>query len=69
MNSKLFRLDIKDLFKGVVVAVITALLTYVSNIGVAIDAATLVQISVTAGAAYLVKNLFSDGYGKVCGIV
>lgn len=69
MNSKLFRLDIKDLIKGCVVAVITAVLTYVSNIGVAVDVTTLVQISVTAGAAYLVKNLFSDGYGKICGVV
>lgn len=66
MKSKLFRLDKHDLFKGVIVAFITAALTAllsVLNSGALPtlqDAKTIAITSITAALAYLVKNLITN---------
>ncbi len=68
-RSKFFRLGAHDLFKGLIVAVITALLTFiVSELKpeTAIDLLLLKKIGFTAiiaAASYLLKNLFTNKQG------
>jgi len=70
MTSGLFELNLNDLVKGLVVAVIAAVLTYFTQPTLdlnTIDWAYLVRISLTTAMAYLGKNLISDSDGKVLG--
>lgn len=74
MESKLFRLNSRDFVKGLVVAIITAVLVAIQN---AISThgldfaefnwAVIINVAITAGIAYLGKNLVSDENDKVLG--
>ena len=72
--SDLLKLDSKDFIRGLVVAVLTAVLTWLLD---AMNVATFnfadlslyeaVRIGVVAGVAYLIKNLATDTEGKLMG--
>ena len=68
--SGLFKLNFQDLGKGLVMAVIAALLSYFSNPSLdlkAIDWNYIFHVALTSGLAYLGKNLISDQNGAVLG--
>lgn len=74
MNSKLFRLNPKDLGKGLIVAVLAALFAYLASLmevpGFSLDTldwAVLLKVAITAALGYLGKNFVSDSEGKVLG--
>lgn len=74
MSSHLFRLGSSDLVKGLVVAVIGALLATLAQWfnapgfdWASFNYQELVRIAVAAGFAYLSKNFFSTSDGKFGG--
>ncbi len=66
MKAKFFSLKTHDFIKGLIVAVITAILTFLIDSlqsGVSIDLALVKKVGVTAliaGLSYLLKNLFTN---------
>lgn len=71
IKSKLFSLTTNDVVKGLVMAVLGAVLTAVYEglqIG-AIDWHTVMMTSAITGVGYLLKNFFSDQEGKFGGII
>ena len=76
MKSNLFRLDWLDAGRGIAVAVLAAVLTYI--VGAlntpgfefsSIDWAYIVKIALTSGISYLVKNFLSDESGRLGGVL
>lgn len=74
MNSPIFTLNVKDLAKGAVVAVVSAVIVYIAEqLGLpgfdftTFDWSTVVSVALTAFAGYLTKNFLSDNQGKVFG--
>lgn len=72
--SNLFKLNMQDLMKGLVVAVIAVVLGAVQQMVTAhgmdfaaYDWNSIVTIAGTAAISYLGKNLFSDSSGAVLG--
>lgn len=70
MDSTFFKLNLKDFGKGLLVAVLSAVITYlyqaVQNGSLAtIDPSVLLQVAVGALLAYLLKNLVTNSDGKV----
>lgn len=70
----MFALSTKDLLKGLVVVVITSVLTIllqsVSEKGLALGAEDwklVLQVAVTSGAGYLLKNWLTDDKDKILG--
>lgn len=56
MKSKLFSLNAKDFFKGLFLAIITAVVTFLTNelqIGSSVDITLLKRIGITAVIAFL----------------
>lgn len=74
-KSKKGSLNIQDLLKGLLLTVITAVLTGVTEGTVSlfkegsfhIDLGNMVSIGVIAGASYLVKNLNENSKGQFMG--
>lgn len=72
ISSTLFRLSKSDAVKGLVMAVIGAVIStiyqaLVSNADISVS--LIGYTAATAGLGYLVKNFFSDEDGKVFGVV
>ncbi len=74
--SNLFRLNGSDVIKGVVVAVLSAVLTAIHNALAihslnfgAYDWNSILYVGVAAGIGYLTKNFLSDEEGKVLGAI
>ena len=74
--SKLFSLNVRDLTKGVVVAVIAVVLgafqQAFSTNGLdfaAFDWASILNVAVTTAVAYLAKNFITSPDGKVGGVL
>jgi hypothetical protein len=71
MRSKFFSLNKRDFIKGLIVAVITGVLTFMVDglkSGVPLDLAFLGQIGINALIAlgsYLLKNLFTNSKGEI----
>jgi len=72
--SNLFRLSWRDVGKGLIVAITTAIILFLYDLatkaGLHYDLALLRQlgdVSVLAGLAYLVKNFLSNNEGKFLG--
>lgn len=67
--SNLFRLGWRDLFKGIVVSVLSAVVGYLGNLTTLtdLDWKQVLQLAVVAGLGYLAKNLVSDNNDKVLG--
>lgn len=73
MNSPTLSLNLPDWLKGLVMAVISAVLVTVQQTlatgGIStIDWQVVGGIALTTGVSYLIKNFFSDTNGKVAGI-
>lgn len=76
MNSSFFKLNLQDLGKGLVVAVLGVVLGALQQLITAhgfdfasYDWSMVINLAVTAGMAYIAKNLFSDTEGKFLGRV
>ena len=68
MKSRLFKLDLKDLLKGLFVAVTTGVLTFVVQslqTGVELGWKMVVINAVIAGCSYLIKNLFTNNQDEI----
>ena len=68
--SNLFKLDFKDLGKGLITAVLASVLLFVYNgitSGAPIDWNQVLQLAVSSGLGYLMKNLLTDNEGKLLG--
>jgi hypothetical protein len=73
-TSSLFRINIKDVARGLIVAVASAVFLF---LGTALTAADfnfatfdwnlLIKVASSAALAYLSKNFFSDNSGKLMG--
>jgi len=68
--STLFKLNSQDLVKGLIVAILTALIAYLGDLTTLLsaDPTLILKIAITAGISYLLKNFISDENGKVLGI-
>lgn len=76
MNSSMFKLNLQDAIRAGAVVVIAAVLgslqQAVTQHGfdvAAYDWATILDVAMTAGGAYLAKNFLSDGNGKLGGVL
>jgi hypothetical protein len=70
MPSGIFRLNSNDLIKGVVMAVIGAVVTYLSSPTVdlaSVDWGYVVKTALIVAISYLAKNFVTDSEGKVVG--
>ncbi len=72
MGSQLWSLEVRDFVQGLIVAVLTGVLTIfvqMVNSGGSIDLKQIGIVALTSGAAYLLKKFSSDQNGKVLGKV
>lgn len=69
--STFLKLNIQDLARGAVVAVLTAVVGYLGTVTtlLALDWKQLLNIALLAFVGYLAKNLFSTEDGKFGGVV
>ncbi len=70
--STLFSLNWRDAVKGIIIAVLAAILTglYQALASQAvIDPKQLLIVGATAGLSYIIKNFFSDSSDKLGGIL
>lgn len=76
MNSNFLRLNVRDIAKGFALAIITVVIGAIQqalsehgfDFG-AYDWPVIVNVAITAGVAYLAKNLISTEDGKVLGSI
>lgn len=75
-TSNMFSLNVQDLAKGLIVAVIAAVVTTLANAmnvpGFDFETfnwSTLLSVAVSAGIGYLSKNFLSDSSGKFGGVI
>ncbi len=70
MKAGLFKLNLRDFLKGAIVAVITAVITFLIDAlqtGASIDIELLKRVGITSAIAflsYLLKNLFTNSEDK-----
>jgi hypothetical protein len=76
MTSTIYSVNIKDLAKGVFVAVTATVLTSLLAVlqspsfdFATIDWAEIGKIALTTGVSYLIKQYFTDGEGRLLGAV
>jgi uncharacterized PurR-regulated membrane protein YhhQ (DUF165 family) len=74
MNSTLFTINARDFAKGLIVAILAAVLTYIAQLinvpgfsFAGVDWSEIARIAVASGVAYIIKNFLSDN-GKILGI-
>lgn len=74
MESKLFRVNFKDIGRGLLVAVFTAILVKVAAVVnvpgfqfASFDFTSLIGVAVSAMVGYLTKNFLTDSSGTVLG--
>jgi hypothetical protein len=71
LKAKLFMLNARDFFKGLILAVITAVITFFANelqIGSSVDLSLFKRMGIAAIIAflsYLVKNLLTNSKGEI----
>lgn len=71
-TSTLFHLNWADIAKGLVTAVIGAVLTagyQALSVGGPIDFKAMGTVALLAGLSYIIKNFFSDSQGRVLGAI
>lgn len=76
-NSNFLKLNLGDLGRGFITAVFAALVAWLYGVVnapdfsidafLSVDWAEVLKIAVSAGVAYLAKNLFTDKAGRVFG--
>ena len=68
MNSSFLNIDLKDLGKGLIVAVLTSVLTIVYNTveagSLTFDWKLIATTAITTGLGYLLKNLLTNSQGE-----
>ena len=71
MNSAFFRLNLKDLGRGAVVAVLAAVFPLLQGAlsGGAFDLDAIWKVAAGALLGYLAKNFLSDSEGKLGGVL
>lgn len=71
MYSDFLKLNWSDFSKGIIVAILTAVLTYIANAlqvsGLNLDWQQVLSVAIIAGIGYLSKQFLSDSEGKVLG--
>lgn len=70
MNSQLFKLNLRDIAVGALLAVIGAVLVTVQGAlssGATIDWVLVLKVAEGAFVGYLLKNFFSNSEGKIAG--
>ena len=72
--SEMFKINLQDFTKGLVTAVLSAVLLVIyealQNGGLeAVDWKLVQQVAVMSGLGYVLKNYFSDSAGKFGGVV
>lgn len=68
--SKIFTLNVQDAVKGIIVAVLSAVIALVLSMlqnGIAIDWKQVGITALVAGLGYITKNFLSDEQGKIGG--
>lgn len=69
MNSSFLKLNIKDFLKGLIVAIISAVLGVISTSlqlgSLTFDWKLIGTIALSAGVAYITKNLFQNSSGDI----
>ncbi len=75
MNSKMFRLNYRDIFNGILVAVLSAVFlkinTALNTPGFSFasyDWTSLTQVAMASGFGYIVKNFFTSEQGNLLGV-
>lgn len=69
-TSELFHLNWADFSKGIIMAVIGAILTaayQALSVGGPISIQAMLTVGLLAGLGYIIKNFFSDDEGRVFG--
>jgi hypothetical protein len=68
MNSSFLNINLKDLGKGLIVAVLTSVLTIVYNTvesgNLTFDWKLIATTAITTGIGYLLKNLLTNSQGE-----
>jgi len=68
MNSPFLNIDLKDLGKGLILAVLTSVLTIVYNTveagNLTFDWKLILTTGITTGLSYLLKNLLTNSQGE-----
>jgi hypothetical protein len=65
-KSKFLRLNRRDFLKGLIVAIISAIITSISQTaGSGINPEEIGAIAIVAGASYLSKNLIENSRGDI----
>lgn len=71
--ADLFQLNYRDFVKGLLVAVLSSVLTLVYTTiqsgSLAFDYKQILLVAVSSGLGYVLKNLFSDNQGRFLGKV
>lgn len=71
--SEIFSVGVKDFLKGVIVAALSGVITYVygvvANDTLAIDVHQVYIVAIASGLGYIVKNYLSDESGKFAGLL
>lgn len=68
--SNLFKLNWRDAVKGLVVAVLASVLTFVYQSvtgNTAVDWNQVLQIAISSGLGYIIKNYFTNDEGRLMG--
>ena len=70
MNSQLFKISLRDIAIGALLAVGGAVLVTLQGVlssGASIDWALILKVAEGAFVSYVLKNYFSDSSGKIAG--
>jgi len=69
MNSTIFNLNVNDFIKGLVITVLSSVLTLVYDVvsagSLVFDWKHIATVAATSGIAYLIKNLLTNSSGKI----
>lgn len=68
MKAKFLRLNARDFFKGMIIAIIAAVITFLTNelqAGTTIDLKRIGITALIAFLSYLVKNLFTNSKDEI----
>jgi len=75
MKSNLFKLNLSDVGKGLLVAVLASVFTWLASAlnapgfsWATIDWNTLIQVAMASGIGYIAKNFVTTEDGKILGI-
>ena len=66
--TNLFSLGWNDAVKGLVMAVLAGVVTFIyGSLGTGIDWNEVLQVAISSGLAYIIKNYLTDSEGRILG--